>query len=111
MEPNILLVGRNISTLEILKDELLKFNRSIVYANSDEQITSHLKNEKIDLIIVGAGLPTESRDELVAVIEKSAPKTELHIMERTPGISPTSMIGYTNDKAVMWRMRNAMNKG
>jgi DNA-binding response OmpR family regulator len=111
MEPNILLVGKNLSTLEILKDELLKFNRNIVYANSEEQITSHLQNEKIDLIVVGAGLPPELGNELVAVIEKSAPTTELHIMEKIPGITPTSMIGYTNDKAVMWRMRNAMNKG
>ena len=106
MEPNILLIGRNLDTLEILKDELVKFNRNIVYANSEEQITSYIANDKLDLIIVGAGLPTETRDELVAVIEKIAPKIELHIMERTPGITPVSMIGYTNNKAIMWRLLN-----
>jgi DNA-binding response OmpR family regulator len=106
MEPNILLIGRNLDTLEILKDELIKFNRNIVYANSEEQITSYLTNKKIDLIIVGAGLPTETRDELVVVIEKSAPEIELHIMQRTPGITPVSMVNHTNDKAIMWRLLN-----
>lgn len=106
MEPNILLIGRNLDTLEILKDELDKFNRNIVYANSEEQITSYIAKRKLDLIIVGAGLPTESKDKLVAVIKKSAPEVELHIMQRTPGITPASMVGYTNDKAIMWRLLN-----
>lgn len=104
MEPNILLVGRGLGTLEILKDELVKFQRSIFIANSDELIVLNLKNEKIDLIIVGAGLPTESKDQMVETIEKSAPNTDLHIMERTPGITPASMIDYTNEKAIMWKL-------
>ncbi len=106
MEPNILLIGRNLDTLEILRDELIKFNRNIVYANSEEQITSYLVTEKLDLIIVGAGLPTEIKDDLVAVIQKAAPEIELHIMVRTSDITPVSMIGYTNEKAIMWRLLN-----
>ncbi len=106
MEPNILLIGKNLDTLEILKDELGKFNRNIVYANSEKQITSYIAKGKLDLIIVGAGLPTETRDELVSVVEKIAPKIELHIMQRTPGITPASMVSYTNDKAIMWRLLN-----
>ncbi len=110
MEPNILLVGRNLGTLDILKDELVKFNRKIVYANSEEQITLHFKNKKLDLIIVGAGLPTETRDELVSFIEKTVPEIELHIMKKTAGITPVSMVGYTNDKAIMWRLLNIRKK-
>jgi NADP-dependent 3-hydroxy acid dehydrogenase YdfG len=60
MEPTVLLIGRNLDTLEILKDELDKFDRNIVYANSEELIESNLKNKKIDLIVVGAGLPNET---------------------------------------------------
>ena len=104
MEPNILLIGRNLKTLEILKDELGKFDRSIVYANSEESIASSLKNNKIDLIIVGAGLPAETTNLMVALIEIIAPEIELHIMEKSPGLTPVSMIGYTNEKAVMWKL-------
>lgn len=106
MEPTILLIGKNLDTLEILKDELQKFKRTIFYANSLDSIASNLKNEKIDLIIVGAGLPDEIKNVMVALIQKNAPKIQLHIMERTPGINPTSMIPYTNEKAIMWRLMN-----
>lgn len=55
MEPRILLIGKNLDTLEVLKDELVKFKRKIFIANSEESILSNLKNEKVDLIVVGAG--------------------------------------------------------
>ncbi len=104
MEPNILLIGKNQNTLEILKDELVKFDRKISIANSNEGIESSLKNENIDLIIIGAGLPTETKDLMVKLIKDIAPTIKLFVMERTPGINPTSMIGYTNEKAVMWKL-------
>ena len=106
MEPTILLIGKNVDTLEILKNELEKFNRTILFANSEESIILNLKNKEIDLIVVGAGLPNEVKDKMVELIQKIASKTPLHIMERTSGITPASMIGYTNDKAVMWRLLN-----
>jgi len=48
MEPNILLIGRNLSTLEILKEELVKFDRTVFIANSEELIESNIKNKKIN---------------------------------------------------------------
>ncbi len=107
MEPNILLIGRNSDTLEILKEELEKFDRNIVYANSEELIESCLKNEKIDLIVVGAGLANETTRLMLDLIERIAPKKELHLMEKTPGMTPVSMISYTNEKAIMWKLMNA----
>ena len=104
MEPNILLIGRSLETLEILKDELVKFQRNIFYANSEAMIESNLTNEKIDLIVVGAGLPEEAKDAMVQFIKQSVPETAMHIMEKTPGMTPASMIGYTNEKAVMWKL-------
>lgn len=106
MEPTILLIGKNLDTLEILKDELQKFNRKIFIANSEESILSNLKNNKVDLIVVGAGLPNEIKEKMITLIQEIAPTVKLHIMERTPGINPTSMISYTNEKAVMWRLLN-----
>ena len=106
MEPAILLIGKRIDTLEILKDELLKFKRTIFIANSKESISSNLKNNKIDLIVVGAGLPDEIKNSMTALIQEVAPTVKLHIMERIPGMTPVSMINYTNEKAIMWRLLN-----
>ncbi len=106
MEPNILLIGKNLDTLKILKDELVKFKRTIFYANSEEMINYSLTNDNINLIIVGAGLPNETKNNMLRFIDKDFSNIEKHIMERTKGITPTSMIGYTNEKAVMWRLLN-----
>ena len=78
---------------------------NIFIANSSELIASNLKNEKIDLIIVGAGLPDESKDQMVQQVKKITPNIPVHIMEKIPGITPASMIGYTNEKA-----KDAMTK-
>ncbi|PHS67285.1 MAG: hypothetical protein COB12_03820 [Flavobacterium sp.] len=107
MEPIILLIGKNLDTLEILKNELEKFNRTLFIANSEESIALNLKNKKVDLIIVGAGLPDEIKNKMVALIQEIAATIKLHIMEKTPGMTPVSMISYTNEKAVMWRLMNA----
>lgn len=107
MEPNILLIGKNLDTLEILKDELIKFNRKIKIANTKEMITSSLTNENIDLIIVGAGLPDNVKDSMLKLIEDNFPTIENHVMVRVLGITPVSMISYTNEKAVMWRLKNS----
>ena len=48
MEPKILLIGRNLDVMEIIKVELAKFGRNIVYANSNELIQEHLNEGNID---------------------------------------------------------------
>ena len=107
MEPNILLLGRGMDSLNILKDELLKFDRKIVCANSNELISAILLDEQVDLVIVGAGLPDDMKNEMVALVKSVGPELLVHIMERKPGMNPTSMIGYTNEKAVMWKLMRA----
>ncbi|MEE9349939.1 MAG: hypothetical protein V3U80_07835 [Flavobacteriaceae bacterium] len=107
MEPNILLIGKNLSTLDILCQELKKFDRKVFYANSEELIESNLKNNSIDLISVGAGLPDDVSERFVNFIKKIAPETPIHIMKRIPGMTPYSQIDFTNEKAVMLRMINA----
>ena len=86
MEPNILLIGKNLDTLKILKDELLKYKRKIFYANSEEMIYNCLKSDNIDLIIVGAGLSDAVKDKILDFINSNFPNIEKHIMERKPGI-------------------------
>lgn len=63
MEPKILLVGRNLQVIEMLIEELRKVDRNVLGANSKELIESHLKEGKVDFVVVGAGLPDETRTE------------------------------------------------
>ncbi len=104
MEPNIPLIGRGLDSLEILRDELIKFDRKIVIANSEEGIASQIRQEKIDLVIIGAGLQDEVIESMKTLIHNLNQDLEVHVMEKTPGINPTHMIGYTNEKAVMWKL-------
>jgi len=106
MEPNILLIGKNLSTLDILCQELKKFDRKVFYANSHELIESNLKNNSIDFISVGAGLPDDVTEEFVNFTKNIAPETPIHIMKKTSGLTPYSQIDFTNEKAVMWRLFN-----
>lgn len=106
MEPKILLIGRGLNTLEILKDELLKFDRTVFIANTNELIVKALENESIDIAIVGAGLPDETITSMADLIRNTTENIEVEIMEKKPGLMPASMIGFANEKAIMWKIRS-----
>jgi PleD family two-component response regulator len=110
MEPKILLIGRSLDVMEILKNELTKFNRNVVYANSNEMITDLLKKGDIDLIVVGAGLPDETREEMKTLIMQLQAEISLFMIERTPDGNPAKMIGFTNEKAVLWKIEKIIGK-
>ena len=110
MEPKILLVGRNFDVMELLKDELAKFDRNIVYANSTELIEKHLNKGDIDLVVIGAGLPDETRDEMGKYIKELQPQVPLYMIERTPDGNPAKMIDFTNEKAVLWKVEKIIGK-
>ncbi|MGV6827864.1 MAG: hypothetical protein ACWA45_00545 [Flavobacteriales bacterium] len=106
MEPNILLIGRNSYTLDILCQELKKFDRKVFYANSEELIKSNLKSNSIDLISVGAGLSDEVTEQFINFIKNITPEIPIHLMKKIPGMTPYSQIDFTNEKAVMWKLLN-----
>ncbi len=104
MEPNILLVGKNLDSLDVLKEELIKFDRKIVLATSAETITAQLSQEKIDFVVLGAGLPEDTITAMSQLIADKNPDLPVHVMKKSPGMNPTHMIGYTNEKAIMWKL-------
>ncbi|MBL4625879.1 MAG: hypothetical protein JKY42_12180 [Flavobacteriales bacterium] len=110
MEPKILLIGRNLDVMEIIKVELAKFGRNIVYANSNELIQEHLNEGNIDLVVVGAGLPDETRTEMGNLIEKLQPQIPVFMIKRTSDGNPAKMIGFTNEKAVLWKIEKIIGK-
>ncbi|MCB0438301.1 MAG: hypothetical protein KDD20_06145 [Mangrovimonas sp.] len=108
MEPKILIVGRDLNVMEILKTELEKAHRKIVYANSKELIKQRLEETEIDLIVVGAGLPEETRQEMGVYIKELQPKAPVFMIERTSNSSPFKMIDFTNEKAVLWKIEKVL---
>jgi len=110
MEPKILLIGRSLDVMEILKNELAKFDRNIVCANSTELIEKNLNNGDINLIVIGAGLPDETRDEMENFIKDLQPQVPLYMIERTPDGNPAKMIDFTNEKAVLWKVEKIIGK-
>jgi hypothetical protein len=96
--------------MEILKNELAKFDRNIVCANSTELIEKNLNNGDIDLIVIGAGLPDETRDEMENFIKDLQPQVPLYMIERTPDGNPAKMIDFTNEKAVLWKVEKIIGK-
>ena len=110
MEPKILLIGRNLDVMKILKDELAKFDRNVVYANSNEMITDLLKKGDLDLIVIGAGLPDETREEMKTLILELQAEIPLFLIERTADGNPAKMIGFTNEKAILWKIEKIIGK-
>ena len=110
MEPKILLIGRNLDVMKILKDELAQFNRNVVYANSNETITELLKKGDINLIMIGAGLPDETREEMKTLILQLQAGIPLFMIERTADGNPAKMIGFTNEKAILWKIEQIIGK-
>ncbi len=108
MEPKILIVGRDLNVMEILKTELEKAHRKIVYANSKELIKQRLEETEVDLIVVGAGLPEETRQEMGVYIKELQPKAPVFMIERTSNSSPFKMIDFTNEKAVLWKIEKVL---
>ncbi len=110
MEPKILLVGRNLDVMEVLQTELNKADRDVICANSEESISVLLKNENIDIVVIGAGLPDEVRNSLQELITNTSPDINLHLIERTKDSSPYKMIDFANEKAVMWKIQQLLGR-
>lgn len=110
MEPTILLLGRNLEVMNILKSELEKFGRKILYANSIAMIDKCLAETQIDLAVVGAGLPDETRNEMGEHLQQIKSDLPVFMIERSSQGGPAKMIDFTNEKAVMWKIGQVLGK-
>lgn len=108
MEPKILIVGRLQTTLEIIAEELGKFGRNVIATNDKEKMSVFLKEENIDFVAIGAGLPDEQREELVAIMRSINPNIPIQIFPRTNDASPAKFLHFVNDLAVIFKIHTAM---
>lgn len=107
MEPRILLVGRQQSTLDVLVEELKRYGREIVATNQPELIQLWLREDLIDFVVVGGGLDDSRRIEIEPLVKSTSPETTVHLLPRMPGASPASVIPFVNELAVLFKVHAA----
>lgn len=110
MEPKILIIGRRQAVLDVLTEELNMFGRDVRGAEDRSVITSILQNEHVNLVIIGAGLTDETREEVAAYVSQIRPDVAIYLIQRQATSSPYDMIEFTNRKAVEWKVAQKVGK-
>ena len=103
-EPRILLIGRLQSTLDVLTEELRRYGRDIFATNNRSEMERLLLTEQFDFAVIGGGLDDESRNEIVAFVKSLIPQLPVYLVPRTPGASPTMVIPFVNELAVLFKV-------
>ncbi len=78
MEPKILLVGRPQSTLDVLSVELKRMGRQVLATNKIDEIIEILKNAEADLVVIGAGIKEDEREEMIEEIRRVNPQIPIY---------------------------------
>ncbi|MFQ5708184.1 MAG: hypothetical protein ACE5HO_12075 [bacterium] len=108
MEPKILMIGRTQKVIDILLTELRKFGRDVIGTDSKETVEDILRNQPTDLVVMGAGLPEQVREEMTAFIHSIKPGLPVHLIQRTKDGGPSKMIPFTNEKAVEFKIEKTL---
>ena len=109
-EPNIIIIGRKQAVINILITELSVFGRQVIGIDRPESTQELLRKNTIDLVIMGAGLGDEIREETKQLIQKSKASIPVHLMESGENPSPANMIDFTNKKAIEWKVQQVLGK-
>ena len=104
MEPKLLMIGRSQQVIDILIKELKNYGRDIIGTDNKEKVYDILKNQQIDLVVIGAGLPDEVRTDMKEFIISIKPGLPVHLIERTPDSNPTKMIEFVNRKVAEFKL-------
>ncbi|MDI9950407.1 hypothetical protein [Rhodococcus sp. IEGM 1305] len=106
-EPRLLLIGRRQSTLDVLKEELTRFGRDVVASNDRELIRQALLDGNVDLVVIGGGLDDPARDAMRDFVLGVKPDVPVHLLPRTAGASPASVIPFANEQIVLFKVHAA----
>ena len=103
-EPKVLLVGKILPIMDILRDELIKnYGRDVISSSSKEHVEATIKNEEIDLVILGAGFDDETREDIAAMIKTMEPDMSVYLVPRVGEKNPAKLVNIVNDKAIEWK--------
>tara|TARA_B110000483_G_scaffold243405_1_gene333030 strand:- start:677 stop:1111 length:435 start_codon:yes stop_codon:yes gene_type:complete len=111
MEPRVLVIGRLQSTLDILVEEWERYGRNVIASNSKDKIKEIIKNDSIDFVAIGGGLPDDERDQMVDYISTIDANISAHPIPRTEeAMGPYNFIPFVNNLAIMFKVRKAMEE-
>ena len=110
MEPNILIVGRKLAVIKILISELENYKGILFGADNTTDIQKIIEKEKIDIVVMGGGLPDKKRKEISTFIAQINNSIPVHIIEREENSSPSDMIDFTNKKVVEFKVQEVLKR-
>ena len=110
MEPQILLIGRLQSTLDILVEELTRYGRNVIGSNDRGHIARLLSDAGIDFVVIGGGLDDASRSDMEQFVRSVSPSVPVHLVPRTPTANPASVIPFVNEHSVLFKVNAAANE-
>ena len=110
MEPNILAIGRLQSTLDILVEEWEKFGRNVTATNSLPRVKEAVASGKIDLVVIGGGLPDDQRAAIKGMIQELDENLEVHPIPRANAKGPVDFLTFVNNLVINYKVRQAMKQ-
>lgn len=109
MEPKILLIGRTQEAIDVIAEELRKYDRDIVGSNRKMVIKRLIRDEKPDMAIIGAGLHDEAREEMTEFLHALSPKMPVHLIDRNEYSGAYDLISYVNRKVIEFKIERKMS--
>jgi len=108
MEPKILLIGRTQEAIDIIVEELKKYDREVVGSNRMPVIERLIRDEKPNMAIIGAGLSDEDRTKMTEFIQKCCPTLPVHLIDRNDYSGAYDLINYVNRKVIEFKIERKM---
>lgn len=110
MEPKILLIGRTQEAIDVIVEELQKFERNVVGSNRMPVIERLIRDEKPDIAIIGAGLPDEDREKMSVFIGQCCPTLPVILIDRSEYTGAYDLIDFVNRKVIEFKIRRKIDQ-
>lgn len=111
MEPRILLVGKILPIMDILRDELVtNYGRDVVSSASKAHVAEQLASDAFDLLILGAGFTDEIRDDIEVMVKRDGSDIVIYKVPRVGEKNPAKLITIVNEQAVSWKFFKLLGK-
>jgi len=94
MKKNVLLLGKKIIVVDNVKDKLTLSNINLFSGTNLDDVKKVFSREKIDIVIMGAGIDIENRLNIIKTIFNLSKSTTVHMKDFDSG--PEGMIPFVN---------------
>jgi hypothetical protein len=91
---NCLLLGRKVTVLETLKEQIERKDINLTFGTSLVEVENAFKKNQFEVVIMGAGLELSDRLEIINYIFTFSKSTTVHMKDWDSG--PAGMIPFVN---------------